>query len=126
VKTAQQAMLVVATAALAACSSLHAEERPALIAESTAQSRAALARAVTAAVGRSVMLADDALTRDSVLTLEQRDPSPAGRVATGRTLEEPMRFKLVLRGERCVLVREADGGEWPLEGTRCVPAPAAR
>lgn len=118
----QQPLLVIGAAALAACSSLSAEERPALIAEQTAQSRSELARVVTAAAGRPVTLADDALTRDSVLTLEQGDPSRAGRVATGRTLEAPLQLKLVLRGERCVLVRENDGGEWPLEGARCIPA----
>jgi hypothetical protein len=126
VTTLQQTALVIAAASLAACSSLSAEERPAVVAEQTAASRAALERAVTAAAGRPVTLAPDALTRDSVLTLEQREPSPAGRVATGRTLDAPLQLKLVLRGDRCVLVREADGGEWPLEGARCVPAPESR
>jgi hypothetical protein len=59
-----------------------------------------------------------------VLTIERRTPSgPQGRAATGRTLDAPAtQFKLVLRGERCVLVRVADGREWQLDGVRCVPA----
>ena len=72
--------------------------------------------------GQPVTLADDALTRESVLTIERRTPpGPQGRAATGRTLEEPQRFDLVLRTGRCLLVR-ADGREWELTEARCVPA----
>jgi hypothetical protein len=118
--------LAVSTAsAPLACSSLSTDEQPALLADSTPVSRAELVRVVTAAAdGRPTLLADDALTRDSVLTLEQREPSAqGGRVATGRTLDGPLKLKLVLRGERCMLVRESDGREWPLDAARCVPAP---
>jgi hypothetical protein len=70
-----------------------------------------------------VTLADDALTRDSVLMIERRTPpGPQGRAATGRTLEAPTRFRLVLRGERCVLVHDADRREWQLQEARCTPA----
>ena len=84
-----------------------AQEQPALIAAHTEQSRAELTRVVSAAFnGQPVTLADDALTRESVLTIERRTPpGPQGRAATGRTLEEPQRFDLVLRGGRCLLVR---------------------
>jgi hypothetical protein len=110
----------------AACGTLSAQEQPAVIAEHTAASRAELARVVSAAFnGQPVTLADDALTRESVLTLERRTPpGPQGRAATGRTLEAPERLNLVLRGTRCFLVREADGGEWELSEARCVPANA--
>ena len=75
--------------------------------------------------GQPVTLADDALTRESVLTIERRTPpGEQGRAATGRTLEAPARLNLVLRGERCFLVRAADGREWELSEARCVPAPA--
>lgn len=108
----------------AACGTLSAQEQPAVIAAPTAQSRAELARAITAAFnGQSVALADDALTRASTLTIERRTPPGSqGRAATGRTLEAPEQFKLVLRGTRCVLVRVTDGREWPLAETGCVPA----
>lgn len=121
--------LVAATVlAPAACSTLSAQERPAVIASPTEQSRAELARVVSAAFnGQPVTLADDALTRESVLTIERRTPpGPQGRAATGRTLEAPERLNLVLRGERCFLVRAADGREWELTEARCVPADAAR
>jgi hypothetical protein len=77
--------------------------------------------------GQPVTLADDALTRDSTLTLERRTPpGEQGRAATGRTLDTPEQFKLVLRGGACVLVRSADGREWPLDEARCVAAAAPR
>jgi hypothetical protein len=114
--------------AAAACGSLAAQEQPAVIASPTADSRAALARVVASAMnGQPVTLADDALTRDSTLTIERATPSgPQGRAATGRTVEEPVRFSLVVRGSRCVLVRADDGRDFPLEGVRCVPAAVGR
>jgi hypothetical protein len=124
--TPRRVALAAALVLPAACGTLSAQEQPAVIAAPTAQSRAELARAITAAFnGQPVALADDALTRDSTLTIERRTPpGPQGRAATGRTLEAPEQFKLVLRGSSCVLVRVMDGREWPLAETRCVPAAA--
>lgn len=108
----------------AACSTLAAQEQPAVIAAHTSASRAELARVASAAFnGQPVALADDALTRESVLLLERTTPpGPQGRAATGRTLEVPARLNLVLRGARCFLVRDTDGREWELGEARCVPA----
>ena len=121
---ARRVYLLVAALSPAACSTLSAQEQPAVIAAHTAQSRAELARAASAAFnGQPVTLADDALTRESVLTIERATPPGAqGRAATGRTLEMPARLRLVLRGGRCLLVRETDGREWELREARCVPA----
>ena len=118
--------LVATVAPAAACGTLGAQEQPALIAAHTEQSRAELVRVVTAAFnGQPVTLADDALTRESVLMIERRTPPGAqGRAATGRTLEAPQRLNLVLRTGRCLLVR-ADGREWELTQARCVPASTA-
>jgi hypothetical protein len=119
---------LLATAALtpAACGTLAAQERPAVIAAPTEQSRAELERVLSAAFnGQPITLAADALTRESVVAIERRTPpGPQGRAATGRTLDAPVQFRLVLRGERCLLVRVPDGAEWPLQETRCVPADA--
>lgn len=116
----------VAAAALlapAACGTLSAQERPAVVVAPTSASRAELVRVVSAAMnGQTVTLADDALTRQSVLTVERRTPpGPQGRAATGRTLDAPEQFRLVLRGARCVLVH-ADGREWELHEAQCAPA----
>jgi hypothetical protein len=111
--------------AAAACGTLSAQQQAAVVAAHTPESRAELTRVVSAAFnGQPVTLADDALTRESVLTIERSTPpGPQGRAATGRTLEAPARLNLVLRGTRCFLVREADGREWELTQARCVPAP---
>jgi len=112
---------------LAGCGSLHAE-RPAVIAAPSASTRAELSRVVTLAFdGAPVTLADDAVTRDSVLSVERRTPAgPQGRAATGRTLDAPTRLRLVLDGTRCELVREVDRRRFPLRDVRCVPLDAAR
>jgi hypothetical protein len=118
--------LAAAAIAPIGCGTLSAQEQPAVISAPTAESRAELARVVSAAFnGQPVTLADDALTRDSVLTIERRTPpGDQGRAATGRTLGTPERLNLVLRGTRCFLVRAADGREWELNQAQCVPAPA--
>jgi hypothetical protein len=121
---ARQACLLAALVLTTGCGSLGAQEQPAVIVAPTAETRAELARVVSAALnGQPVALADDALTRDSVLMIERRTPpGPQGRAATGRTLEAPERFTLVLRESRCVLVRAADGRAFTLDEARCVPA----
>ena len=67
---------LLATAALtpAACGTLAAQERPALIAAPTEQSRAELERVLSAAFnGQPITLAADALTRESVVAIEHED-----------------------------------------------------
>jgi hypothetical protein len=95
-----------------------------VIVRPTAASRAALARAVSAALdGVKVTLADDALTRESVLVLEhtpRRDPY--GRPLSGRDLGMPERFQLLKRGDQCVLVHERTGRRTTLLATSCVAA----
>ena len=121
-------LIAVASSALAvACGALHGE-RPAVIAEASAGTRAELARVVALAFdGAPVTLADDAFTRDSTLSVERRTPAgPQGRAATGRTLDVPAQLRLVLDGARCELVREVDGRRFPLHDVRCIPLAATR
>lgn len=95
---------------------------PAVIPGSTPESRAALERAVGELLdGAPVTLAADALTDESVLILERREPRDAeGRPLSGRSFERPERIRLVLRGERCFLVRESTS-ERLLVAADCVP-----
>jgi hypothetical protein len=97
-----------------------------LIAASTPQTRAEIERVVSAAMnGQPVTIAADALTRESVLVIQRRTPpGPQGRAATGRTIDAPEQFRLLLRGQRCLLVHTADGREWQIEQAQCVPAVA--
>lgn len=119
---ARFASLAGAALAVLACTTLAAGEQPALIERPTPQSKAELTRVLGEAFnGRSVTLADDALTRDSTLVIERRalkglEGDPAG----GRSLETPEQFRLVLRDGRCELVRASDQRRWALTETRCV------
>lgn len=95
---------------------------PALIVSPSPTSRFELTRVVTTAVNdTAIALADDALTQTSSLALERSPPrSIDEQPATGRLLDQPVRFRLVLNGDNCVLINEADGRRWRLFQTECV------
>lgn len=98
---------------------------PAAIVDSTPSGHADIAQAVAAALGTEVLIADDALTTSSILTIERRAPrTMEGRVGTGRILGRPETFQLVLDGDKCVLVHLGTGESYPLENVRCHAAPA--
>jgi len=110
---------------LAACGTLRSDpDRPAVIVTPTAESRAALTQAVSAALnGAPVTLADDALTRESVLTIERTQRRDAnGLLLNGRELGTPERFLLVKSGDQCVLVHERTGKRITLTATACAPS----
>lgn len=117
------ATLVVLSACLGGRATL--EDVPALIVNPTLTSRFELTRVVTTAVNdTAIALADDALTGTSSLILERSPPRGIEELpATGRLLDQPVRFRLVLNGENCVLINEADGRRWRLFQTECVAAP---
>ncbi len=98
---------------------------PAAIMDPTPAGHADIERAVAAALGTEVLIAEDALTTSSVLTIERRTPrTMEGRVATGRVLDPPEVFQLVLDDDRCVLVHRRTGEPYPLENVRCHASPA--
>jgi hypothetical protein len=98
-------------------------EAPAVLTNPSAESRLELRRVVSGALHRdSVTLADDALTRESVLIIERaRARDPNGQLLNGRELDKPEHFHLVKEGERCVLVRERTGERWTLASATCAP-----
>ena len=109
---------------LSGCQTMNADaDVPALIAAPDDASRAALRDTISGIFGgRKVPLADDALTKSSLLLIERNlrgslDAPPA----TGRVLEEPIRFRLVKSGDECVLVDLRDESRHPLADTTCVP-----
>lgn len=108
--------------AVLACTTLAAAEQPAVIERPTAQSKAELLRVLDDAFnGRSVTVADDALSHDSVLVIERRAfKGLQGDPAGGRSLERPEQFNLVLRDGRCELIRSSDQRRWTLIETTCV------
>jgi hypothetical protein len=79
-----------------------------------------LQAAVNEALGADVMLADDALTASSLLTIERW---PAGTmdnpVPQGRILEKPILLQLVRNGDDCFLVKQSDGSRYLLSNTDC-------
>ncbi|MFC6632858.1 hypothetical protein [Microbulbifer taiwanensis] len=120
------ATVLAALAPMIACNSQPAQgdEKPAVIAEATPQSHAELQRLVTEALGGApVTLAEDALTRESVLVIERNPPQDLQqRPLQGRNREMPKKFRLLLSGDRCWLERAADGERWELLEAKCVPA----
>lgn len=111
----------IAWVAMTGCQTVDADyDRPARIVNADAGSIAALQAAVNEALGTEVMLADDALTGSSLLTIERwpigtiDNPVPQGRI-----LEKPIRFQLVRNGAQCVLVKQSDGSRYVLSNTDC-------
>jgi len=111
-----------AVLALLGCQTLDADsDRPARIAAPTEASRAALQDVVNAALHTDVRLADDALTRSSVLTIEldppgtMQNPTPVGRIMT-----PPIQFRLVVNASNCILIDQRDDSRHVLHDTTCV------
>ena len=93
---------------------------PARITNPTAASRAALQNTVNDALHTEVLLAASALTTSSILVIERNPPrSIQNQVATGRNMDPPMRFHLVLNNSECILVDQRDESRHRLENTTC-------
>ena len=113
---------MVTVLALTACQTMSADhDQPARIDPATDASRAALQETINNALHTSVMLADDALTKSSVLTIElnppatMQNPTPVGRIMT-----KPIQFRLVVNASSCILIDQRDGARHVLDDTTCV------
>lgn len=120
----QLAWCTTALLLISGCQTMNAAaDVPALIAVPDDASRAALRETISAIFGgQDVPLADDALTKSSLLLIER---NPRGSLeappATGRVMDEPIRFRLVKSGDECVLVDLRDESRHLLSDTACVP-----
>ena len=119
---ALRAFAIFLSLAMTACvMSTAASDSPARIIDPTMESRAELRQAVMAALeGMPVTLADDALTRESSLSIEratQRDSG--GRRIEARETSRPELFRLVRNGRACVLIHERMQSRTTLHATRC-------
>ena len=84
-------------------------DAPARITNPTTASRAALQQAINTALQSEVVLADDALTSSSILVIERNPPKTAqGRLATGRNMDAPIQFRLVVNDSDCILIDTRD------------------
>ncbi len=117
----RNALIVVLFLSLTGCQTLATDDDVAArITNPTADSRAALQEAVNDALDTDVMLADDALTDTSVLTIERNPPrSMENLPAQGRNMDGPMQFRLVKNGDDCVLIYTNDDSRRKLANTRC-------
>lgn len=110
---------------LTACASSQPQrDVPAVLSEPSAEVRAELRAAVSAALNvGDVRLADDALTSSNTLTVERDRPRDAtGRQLSGRDFGRPERFLLVKNGSHCVLLHETTGNRIELAKAQCQPA----
>ncbi len=89
-----------------------------------ARSKSEIENVVSSALGGvDIMIADDALTRESVLIIERGMRRRVdGPPELGRDLGRPARFQLVVDGRRCFLVHEETGLRWMLNATECIAA----
>ena len=97
------------------------DDVPALISDPTDASRQSLQSAVNDALNTEVLLADDALTTTSTLSVERSPPRDVqGQLATGRNMEPSIRFQLVMNDSDCILIDTRDASRYPLKNTTCV------
>ncbi len=89
------------------------QDVPARIIDPTPESRTELLHVVSSTLGgRTVTIADDALTKDSMLIIEPKN-------LTGRDFGKPDHFRLVISNSRCVLVHEESDARLELTETGC-------
>lgn len=102
---------------LLACKSVTVDNNnvPAHIVAPDDASRSEIQQVVSSALGlKSVVLADDALTKTNVLVIERKN-----RLGMGIDLGKPNVFRLVKSGSKCVLVFQGTNKRWALRNTRC-------
>jgi hypothetical protein len=119
-------LLAVPLAGLPACRAWPADTGvAAIVIHPTAASRADLHRALSQAFhGAPIRLADDALTRDSLLIIGRAQARDVrGLPLNGRELEHPQHFRLLLRGSQCVLLHLESGKARVLRHTTCRALP---
>ncbi len=89
-------------------------EVPAQIVDHTPESYSELQQVVSSALGgRSVTIAEDALTKKSLLVIEPKH-------LTGRDLRTVEQFRLVISGSTCVLVHLGSDARTELSRANCV------
>lgn len=117
----RSAVAIVACLLATACTSMAQDDVPAIIIDSNDSTRARIVKAVGKALGNpDVLIADDALTRDSSLFVERRPArDAAGQRLSGRDYDRPERFDLVKQDNKCVLVHASTRERYELNNVRC-------
>src|SRR5262245_32454185 len=110
-----------AVVALSTCAATAQPDRPALIANPGPTTHAELVKVVSDALkAPTVTIADDALTRESLLVIERHPAHDAtGQRLNGRETEPPEQFRLVTDDQgRCTLVHVGTDRRYSL-AARC-------
>ena len=113
--------VLVSAAMLAACASMAGEETSAVLTQPSAQTHAEIVKIVSTALNvPTVTVADDALTRDSLLVIERTPAHDAGgRRLQGRELSKPEQFRLLRSKNKCVLLHVRTDVRYELTGNVC-------
>lgn len=107
---------VVVMASLAACTHKNLEGgQPALLVSQDKASFAEISSRINSVVGHEVRLAKSIFTQNSLLALEKPD-------MTGRVLDMPKRFQLLLKNDRCFLHYLDENKGWLLKKAECQAA----
>lgn len=121
------ALMVAGVLALSGCATPASRDVPAVIMDPTPQSRAELSLAVQRALHSDpIPLSDDALTRTSLLPIDRMPRRDShGRLLNGMEIgRKPEMFKLVKRGNACVLIHDdVEQLRQTLAVTKCRAAP---
>jgi hypothetical protein len=97
------------------------EDIPALISDPGTDSHKALQETVNKLLHVEVALAAGALTESSMLTVQRNPPrTMQGQAATGRNMEMPLQFRLVMNGGDCILIDQRDESRHTLANTTCI------
>ena len=117
--------IVTACLLASACASMAQDAQPAVLVDANDSTRAELVRIVGMALGNSdVLIANDALTRESSLFIERKPARDAtGQRLTGRDYDKPERFDLVKQGVKCLLVHSSTHERYELKNMRCEARP---
>lgn len=96
-------------------------DAPAYVVNPTKESRTELKKAISKALnGIPVILADDALTKSSLLIIERRQhKDPQGNPIEMPKEERPRQFRLVKNKDRCILIDQSNGSRMELKQTIC-------
>ena len=95
-------------------------DQPARIINPDEASRAALRSMVDSILNTEVTLAENALTESSMLIIERNPPrTMTNPNPQGRTMDEPIQFRLVINGSDCILIDQRNESRHVLEDTEC-------
>jgi hypothetical protein len=106
---------------LAGCQTAAPPPESAVIVDRNPQMVEELEKTMTTALyGVPIKLTEEAFSSSSILTLEpQQQTTPAGRLASGRTMTHPQQFRLLSIAGGCVLEHANTGDRFALVETKC-------